>query len=171
VIASSKRSLAEVKHWIGELDAKSGRNIQTYVYVVQNGTASNIAMMLSALYGGEDPPVLLQAQLPALEGLHRRKPKYADRILRRLGIKPGIVPSINDILEYFRRSIFFSKYQFLRGIPGRNDGGGGGAFGTGQRLGPQLNVSRSISSQILRSGEFSGLQKQFASLWMISITR
>ena len=54
VVAGSKRGLEEMRHWIAELDAESGRNFQTYVYVVENSTASNIAMMLSAFYGGEE---------------------------------------------------------------------------------------------------------------------
>ena len=54
VVAGTKRGLEEIRHWIAELDAQSGRNFQTYVYVVENSTASQIAMMLSAFYGGED---------------------------------------------------------------------------------------------------------------------
>jgi general secretion pathway protein D len=44
VVAGSKRSLEEMRRWIAELDAESGRNFQTYVYVVENSTASQIAM-------------------------------------------------------------------------------------------------------------------------------
>ena len=36
--------------------------------------------------------------------------------------------------------------------------GGGGAFGAGRQLGPQLNANRSVSSQILRGGQLTGLQ-------------
>jgi hypothetical protein len=54
VMASSKRALKEVKSWIDKLDAASARSIQTHFYIVQNSTASNIAMMLAALYGEEN---------------------------------------------------------------------------------------------------------------------
>jgi type II secretory pathway component GspD/PulD (secretin) len=53
VKASSKRALAKAKEYIALLDSTSGKNIQTFTYAVQNSTASQIAMMLSALYGGE----------------------------------------------------------------------------------------------------------------------
>src|SRR5262249_4653789 len=53
VMANSKRALEEVKRWIGRLDATTGRTMQTFVYTVENSTAANIAVILSALYGGE----------------------------------------------------------------------------------------------------------------------
>src|SRR5207245_2298652 len=53
VMANSKRALEEVKRWIGRLDATTGRTMQTFVYTVENSTAANIAMILSALYVGE----------------------------------------------------------------------------------------------------------------------
>jgi len=53
VQGNSRRALGEVKRWIQELDAPSGRSVQTFIYTVENGTAGNIAMILGALYGGE----------------------------------------------------------------------------------------------------------------------
>jgi general secretion pathway protein D len=53
VKASSKRALSKAKDYIALLDATSGKNIQTFTYSVQHSTASQIAMMLTALYGGE----------------------------------------------------------------------------------------------------------------------
>jgi len=53
VMASSKRALTEVKHWINVLDTTTGRSIQTNEYIVQNSTASNIATLLYNLYGGD----------------------------------------------------------------------------------------------------------------------
>jgi len=55
VMANSKRALEEVKRWIGRFDEKTGRSIQTFVYRVENSTASNIAMIISLLLGGEAP--------------------------------------------------------------------------------------------------------------------
>ncbi|MDR0311068.1 MAG: hypothetical protein LBJ21_05740 [Acidobacteriota bacterium] len=51
VMAASRHALATAKRWIGELDASENNKYQTYVYVVQDSTASNIATMLLALYG------------------------------------------------------------------------------------------------------------------------
>ena len=50
VSAASRRALEEVKRLIMELDNDSGNKFQNFVYVVQDSTASNIAMMLAALY-------------------------------------------------------------------------------------------------------------------------
>jgi len=47
---------------------------------------------------------------------------------------------------------------YAGGMGGSSSIGLGSFGGTGQRLGPQLNPSRSITSQILRGGAFSGLQ-------------
>ena len=46
VMANSKRALEEAKTWIERLDAPTGRSVQTFVYTVENSTASNIAMIL-----------------------------------------------------------------------------------------------------------------------------
>jgi len=53
VTAASRRGLEEVKRLIRELDTDSGNKFQNFVYVVQDSTASQIAMMLAALYGDD----------------------------------------------------------------------------------------------------------------------
>src|SRR5207247_2492184 len=53
VMANSKRALGEFKRWVEKLDATTGRSIQTYIYTVENSTASNIMLILTALFGGE----------------------------------------------------------------------------------------------------------------------
>ncbi|MBN2337372.1 MAG: hypothetical protein JXP48_02430, partial [Acidobacteria bacterium] len=65
VMASTRRGLEEVKRWIRELDATSGKKFQTFVYVVQNSTASNIAMMVAALFGGEESSSVEMSQTAA----------------------------------------------------------------------------------------------------------
>lgn len=142
VMASSKRGLEEVKRWIRELDATSGKKFQTFVYVVQNSTASNIAMMISALFGGEESSATT-ASTPTTA--------------QQQGAQ-GSAPLSS------RPSAFGSSSPSRTGSQGFSSGGyddgymGSGSFGSSQRLGPQLNVTRSITSQILRGGTFSGLQ-------------
>ncbi|MGA2261876.1 MAG: hypothetical protein ABSH28_10600, partial [Acidobacteriota bacterium] len=53
VMANSKRALEEVKRWIKVLDTTTGRSVQTFIYTVENGTASNIAGVLALLFGGD----------------------------------------------------------------------------------------------------------------------
>ncbi|MDM7994297.1 MAG: type II secretion system secretin GspD [Acidobacteriota bacterium] len=157
VIASSKRSLQELKRWIGELDAESSRNIQTFVYVVENSTASNIAMMLSALYGGEGSG-------SGAGGSGSSGPagmfSSAGRNTQ-TGAAAGAASTAGGAYASGGVATPFGAQSYNQGYGAYGGAGGymgGGAFGTGQRLGPQLNVSRSITSQILRGGEFSGLQ-------------
>lgn len=51
VMASSKHALDTAKRWISNLDTSENNKFQTYVYVVQDSTASNIAALLLALFG------------------------------------------------------------------------------------------------------------------------
>jgi len=51
LMANSKRALEDVKRWIARLDTTAGRTVQTFIYTVQNGTASNIAQTLALLFG------------------------------------------------------------------------------------------------------------------------
>lgn len=155
VIASSKRALEELKKWISVLDAESGRNIQTYVYVVENSTASNIAMMLSALYGGEGSSSYSSTGAGTTGGdgaaFGQGRSTQAGSVGR----------SGSSTRDFQTGSAGFPNNQSSQGYGsygGFQGGMMGGAFGTGQRLGPQLNVSRSITSQILQGGEFTGLQ-------------
>ena len=150
VMASSKRGLEEVKRWIRELDATSGKKFQTFVYVVQNSTASNIAMMVAALFGGEESsesatsgPAGGTAQQQGAQGFGT----------------PSSRPSAFGSSSSGRSGSQGSLTDNQGFGSGGNDGYmGSGSFGSSQRLGPQLNVSRSITSQILRGGTFSGLQ-------------
>ena len=156
VMASSKRGLGEIKRWIDTLDATSGRNIQTFVYVVQNSTASNIAMMLAALYGGEGSPQ------PGSQGTGGTGGAYSGGT-QGGAFGTGTNQSSLSGSQFGRTSAFQSGgYQggYSGGYQGGYGGGygGGGVFGTGQQLGPRLERSRTITSQILTGGAFSGLQ-------------
>jgi general secretion pathway protein D len=157
VIASSKRGLEEVKRWIKELDASSGRNIQTYVYVVENSTASNIATMLAALYGGEETSVTAPggAGTGGMTSTGRYGQAGGTSSLGTGGSAFGASQLLGAAASALGGQTSFQGSQAFN-----NAGGGfmGGTFGVGQRLGPQLNPSRGVSSQILRGGTFTGLQ-------------
>ncbi len=149
VIASSKRGLAEVKRWIAELDAASGRKIQTHVYVVQNSTASNIAMMLAALYGGEEFSASAQEDTQSMQGSRAAFGGQG-------GSLRGSGSDITNANQMGSANSPFGNQGF-----GGNQSlgmGGFGTFGTGQQLGPRLGTGRSVTSQILQGGEFTGLQ-------------
>jgi general secretion pathway protein D len=158
VIASSKRGLSEIKHWISQLDAESGRNIQTYVYVVENSTASNIAMMLSALYGGEGSSGATPsgAEATGAGGAALSGGRNQSRSMFGVGSAAGSLQSGASTSPFYNSQSTNQGYNSYGG--GQGGFMSGSSFGVGQRLGPQLNVSRSITSQILRGGEFSGLQ-------------
>ena len=53
VMAGTMTGLKMAKSWIEQLDTYTGGKFQTFVYVVKESTASNIAMQLSALYGDD----------------------------------------------------------------------------------------------------------------------
>lgn len=154
VIASSHRALGEVRSWVKQLDAESGRSKQTFVYVVENGTASTIAMMLSALYGGDDSS---QAEYGDT-GNGDREGQNGDA--RNNGSRNGNGSSFGS------RSSFGSSSRSSSQNQNSSLYNSGGDFGnssfnslnSGERLGPRLNTNRKITSQILRGGEFSGLQ-------------
>ena len=158
VVAGSNRGLEEMRHWIAELDAESGRNFQTYVYVVENSTASNIAMMLSAFYGGEettsyDSNAAGSANAGGASGTRSAQPgSFGNSGLNRGGTSQSRTSSTLANQSYNQSDQFYNS--------GQNGGGfmNSGPFSSTQRLGPQLNPSRSVTSQILRGGEFTGLK-------------
>ncbi len=151
VIASSKRALAEVKRWIKELDAASGRNIQTYVYVVQNSTASNIAMMLAALYGGESYSGSVQENTESA-------PQDTRAAFGGGGTQGGAIGRSGSNLSNANQLGSTSTPFGNQGFAGSFGMGGFASFSTGQQLGPRLGAGRTITSQILQGGEFTGLQ-------------
>ncbi len=158
VVAGSNRGLEEMRHWIAELDAESGRNFQTYVYVVENSTASNIAMMLSAFYGGEetatyDSNAAGSANAGGASGTRSTQPgSFGNSGINRSSTSQSRTSSTLANQSYNQGDQSYNS--------GQNGGGymNGGPFGSSQRLGPQLNPSRTITSQILRGGEFTGLK-------------
>ncbi len=160
VVAGSKRSLEEIKRWIAELDAESGRNFQTYVYVVENSTASQIAMMLSAFYGGEDSGRYDSGAAGTAgaggTGIAGSRAAASESIgssgLSRSGTSQSRSSRSMANQSYNQNDPYSSSSQYGAGFPS------GGVWGSNQRLGPQLNVSREVYSQVLKGGEFTGLK-------------
>ncbi len=170
VIAGSKRGLEEVKRWIKELDSETGRNIQTYVYVVENSTASNIAMMLAALYGGDESTGASSGQTGTTYGGGGAFGRSQAGETQTGALGSGTTASGSSNLGRAASSPFggsstlqsggSSMGGYQAGSQGGYSGGyqGGGWFGGGQQLGPRLTSAPSITSQILRGGVFTGLQ-------------
>jgi general secretion pathway protein D len=158
VMASSKRALGEVKGWIEKLDSSSGRNIQTHFYVVQNSTASNIASMLSALYGGGDGSSGQDGRATSAtagSGGPGGSGRNQSGRTQQQGGAYGTAGQMGGMTGQLSGQGAFGGVN-----QGLSSGGlmGSNLSGTGQQLGPQLNVQPTISSQVLRGGEFSGLQ-------------
>lgn len=149
VIASSKRGLEEVKRWIDILDTTTGRNIQNNVYIVKNSTASNIATLLSALYGGEGTAGAAEPQSLASGALTGQTGGTA-------GSNLGQSTNQRGSFGTFTNSGSRQSGNYQDG--GYGGGMLGGFFTGGQQLNPQFSSSRGISSVIIQGGEFSGLQ-------------
>ncbi len=159
VMASSKRGLEEVKRWIKELDSATGRKIQTYVYVVENSTASNIAMMLTALYGGDGADTGAGGTGGAYGAGTAGRSQAGPFGTGGSAAGAGSNQAGGTSTPFSGSSTYQSGASSLSGYQGAYGGlAGGGVFGSGQQLGPRLNVSPTITSQILRGGTFTGLQ-------------
>ncbi len=168
VMANSKRALEELKRWITQLDATTGRTIQTFVYTVENGTASNIAMILSSLYGGEGNVGMTGSAATGTGmtgGIGSAGRQQSATSGGGFGTPFG---SSTTGGGGFGSSYGGGGYGGYGGYGGQGGGfgGGGGGFGSfgggfvggGQQLGPRLNQGAGMTSAILRGGAFSGLQ-------------
>jgi len=143
VMTSSKRALTEVKYWIDVLDTKTGRTIQTNVYIVENSTASNIANLLYNLYGGEvttQPATGAGAGAAALPGGQQGT---------------GLNQGRGSFGTFSTTGTFSNNNQ--GGLLGGLTSGGTTTFGN-QQLNPQFSTTRTISSMVIEGGEFSVLQ-------------
>jgi general secretion pathway protein D len=166
VLASSKRALEEAIGWIKRFDSATAKKIQTYVYVVENSTASNIAMMLSALYGGEGTSggTSNTSRTGAAGGGGAFGNTGTQGTQGTFGAGTGLgtggTSSIPFTNQSSSQSGLFGGFNsgYSSGSGGYGGGGGGSAFGAGRQLGPQLNANRTVTSQVLRGGQFTGLQ-------------
>jgi general secretion pathway protein D len=166
VMASSKRALAEVKRYIDILDSTSGKNIQTFSYVVQNSTASNIAMMISALYGEEESSTGTSG---GTSGGATAGPGGGAAAGAGPGGRGNTAANARNTGGNFGNTNsafgggggFGGNNTFQGGLSQSGMGGnyfGGGSMGSGQTLGVSLNQRPTITTQVLRGGAFAGLQ-------------
>jgi len=155
LMANSKRAIKEVKYWIDKLDASSAKTIQTHFYIVQNSTASNIAMMLAALYGaGQTNNQGRSTNATAGSG-------------GTLGTRTGTSNNLFGNTGGTGGGGFGNTTSGGFGGGGMGGGGLGGSSSFGSSLsstsnrgtlGPSLNVNATISSVELGGTSITGLQ-------------
>lgn len=167
VAANSKRALEDVKRWVERLDTTTGRSVQTFIYTVQNGTASNIAMVLSMLFGGGDTGSMGGSQQGGAGGAAGTGAGGVSTSTRgTAGIGGGSTPysagtggsrSLSSMGGGIGAS---SGQQGIYGGSGSYGGGAGvmGGFGGQQGIGARLNQGPGMFAQVLNAGQFSGLQ-------------
>jgi len=160
VMANSKRALEEVKRWIEKLDATTGRTLQTFVYTVENGTASNIVSILAALYGGEGSTTGEQ------RGTTQGSGPFGTGVgATQTGTREGVGAAGRTGALGSGTSTLGAGGAGFTSTGGGGGGGGLGSFGGGglvggSQLGPRLSTGTGTSSQVLRGGAISGLQEQ-----------
>ena len=137
VMAASKRALGEAKDWINELDTYDGRKYQTYVYIVQDSTASNIATLLLALYGDGS------SNTGSSGTSNRSSNRTTGTTTGRTGT--GTNSTSNSTSSLISQAL----------------GGDSSAFSSASQLGPRLDTSSSsVTSIVLSGGDFSSLRDQ-----------
>jgi general secretion pathway protein D len=164
VMANSKRALEEVKRWITRLDSTTGRSVQTFIYTVENGTASNIAMVLSLLFGGGDTGTTATGQagggggqiaVPGAAGTRGGTGTTGAGFSNPQGTNRNLSTQMGGGQAGFSGSgSMFGGQQGFGGSPyGMGAGMGGQQIG-----GPRLSQQAGMSAQLLNAGQFSGLQ-------------
>ena len=168
VMANSKRALEEVKRWITRLDSTTGRSVQTFIYSVQNATASNIAMVLSLLFGGGDSTATSGAQQGAGGGITGVPGGGGtSRGTAGTGMTGGGGAATRSTSALGGGGIGQGAFSggSMFGGGSQNYGGaspyglGAGMLGGQQNIGgPRLNQGFGMSAQWLNGGQFVGLQ-------------
>ena len=152
VMASTRRGLDEAKRWISDLDTDDNNKFQTFTYVVQNSTASNIAMLIQALYGGDGSG---SRATTSSGGLGGGAGSLGGRSSQGTGSSSsnsrfGSSSSSSSMFDSQGYGSSSSDYGYGQGI--------GGSFSSNTSLGPQMNTSsRSVTSMFLPGGTGSGL--------------
>ena len=126
VMANSQRAMEEVKRWIGRLDSTTGRSVQTFIYTVENATASNIAMVLSLLFGGDGGG----------EGISPSGGAGAGGVYGGAG-GTSTAPGITSPMGTTGRSSAAGRSMSSMGMSQGGFGGGGGGMYGGQSYGGQ----------------------------------
>jgi general secretion pathway protein D len=166
LMANSKRALEEVKRWIARFDATTGRTVQTFIYTVENGTASNIAAVISMLFAGDEGTTTSTGGQPGGTG----GGGVGVGGTGRGGTGIGTGTSGGPFSGTGSSRSLSSSSSGMQGLSGsistQNMGGYGNQYGYGAGIfggqnsssGPRLNQGTSITSMVLGGGSFSGLQ-------------
>lgn len=150
VMANSKRALEEVKRWIARMDTAVGRSVQNFIYTVQNGTASNIAQVLALLFGGGEGNALGGAAATG-GGTSTRGNLGAGGTT---GAPATGVPSGSRNL-----GTTSPAGAAVPGLGTQYPYGQGTIAGQQQMIGgPRLSQGAGMTTQVLNSSQFSGLQ-------------
>jgi general secretion pathway protein D len=169
VMANSKRALEEVKRWITRLDTTTGRSVQTFIYTVENGTASNIAMVLSMLFGGGEGGAPVSSQQTGPGGFTSGNQGGGTGTTGR-GTASG-TPFPSSATGSSRSTTGMSGNAGFagaqQGMAQQGFGGGmlnpyglgAGVFGGQNSMsGPRLSQGTGMTAMVLNAGQFSGLQ-------------
>jgi general secretion pathway protein D len=167
VMANSKRALEEVKRWITRLDTTTGRSVQTFIYTVENGTASNIAMVLSMLFGGGEGGTTGNTQqtgpggfTPATQGGTGTTGRSSSGVGTPFSGTSGSSRSMTGMsgnTGYMGGQQGMTQQGFGNNMSNPY-GYGAGILGGQQVGGPRLSQGMGMSALVLNAGQFSGLQ-------------
>ncbi len=163
VSANSARAMEEVKRWVSRLDSTTGRSVQTFIYTVENATASNIAMVLSLLFGGDSSASQMSNQQTGTGGNTMFGAPGTTGQTGRTGTGTGGNRSMSSNTGLGQGSLAGGGSSMFGGQQGGGGmgayGGGAGVFGQQQSIGgPRLNQGVGMSAQWLNGGSFVGLQ-------------
>jgi general secretion pathway protein D len=154
VMANSKRALEEVKRWIARLDTTVGRSIQTFIYTVENSTASNIAQVLGLLFAGDTGNAQGGNQQGGVGGASGTNQRNAGSSTQSGNRTNTSMQSANMSQGLNAQN----PYGAGAGMTGMGNIGGIAGGGQNQIGGPRLNQQPTMSAQVLTAGQFSGLQ-------------
>jgi general secretion pathway protein D len=152
LMANSKRALEEAKRWIARLDTVAGRSVQTFIYTVENGTATNIAQVLALLFGG--------GEATSAPGVTPTGAQGGTSTRGTLGVG-GTTGTPSTGLPSGSRT-FTPTSAAGAGVQGMGTQypyGQGTIAGQPSTIGgPRLSQGAGMSSQVLNGGQFVGLQ-------------
>ncbi len=167
LMANSKRALEEVKRWIAILDTTTGRSVQTFIYTVENGTASNIAMVLSMLFGGSDTGSGAGTQPGG--GVSGGAPGGTNQrgTTGQGGTSSPYSGTSGSRSPAAGGNTMFNSAMGQQGYNPQGYGNTSNPYGYGAGIiggqnvgGPRLSQGLGMTSQVLNGGAFSGLQGQ-----------
>jgi general secretion pathway protein D len=155
VMTNSKRALEEVKRWIAKLDTTVGRSIQTFIYTVENSTASNIAQVLGLLFAGDTGNAQGGNQQGGVGGASGTNQRNAGTTPYNSANRTNTSMQGTTMSQGLNTQ---NPYGAGAGMTGMGNTGGIAGGGQNPIGGPRLNQQPTMSAQVLTAGQFSGLQ-------------